>query len=893
MLLYFLGDKMKPIIIFTIAMTLVLWLICPFVYGVAEGDPWDNDKPADSDIYPTSMLSIRNNNDALEAVLGVDLADVRNVNQFDDFEDAISTISTTATRLIISDTQTVAANTTVPSTLSLQIIQGGSLEPASGIVVTVQGALFAGAYTIFGGDGSVDMTAALVTSVLPEWWGAVSDNDATAKTVTTAGIQRAVNGGLTQTAADALGDNFNSPPVEFQEGIYIVEEGVDSTVATPFAIKLAHQTEIIGAGRRKSKIELDDSALLASILYHKNATLLAEYISIRDIRLEGNYADPGPFEFSGTATGGTSATVMTDSGQSWTVDGLIGLIIHNMTDIESSGQHSFGTITDNDATSITVSSLAGGSDDQWEAGDVYVIDGGGDGIHLFNVTHIWIKNVDIRFNQNNGVYLYRPHFAHIRDFQITEASQNGIKLASGDGINFTNVHIDGQNVMSQIAWDSDGSILGDFGASIYIEDGGEITVRGVSNENSRTFIYVEGNAITNIQVENNFTENLRHASLHSDYSNGNISQLIFQNNKFGGRGGVRQYIKEPLNEASVKQVLNTAIGDASSGTGIVILQNSGGWEQNTGPFYYQGQGDMRTKHLDDAIAPVLSFNLPNLIVAGAGTFGNASFVVGINGFKRGDASTNTVGIYTVSLAFSTAAKMEAKLDRIDYGDNELIGSETWNPDNVADGEMVSNDVTVTGAVLGDFAVASFSLDVEDLVLNANVTSSGTVTVTLTNDGIDAGVNLGEGTLRVKAIGFAPELSGDAAAWVNATIDAVYEVSTDDTSSSNATIMTDSGASFTADRLVGMIIFNTTDGSQGLITDNGVTTVTVAELHGGTENDWDSGDAYQIAGAQLNVTNGSFAPDRGIAGNVWWMGSGHFLATTKFPLTILPVEDTVN
>lgn len=77
------------------------------------------------------------------------------------------------------------------------------------------------------------------------------------------------------------------------------------------------------------------------------------------------------------------------------------------------------------------------------------------------------------------------------------------------------------------------------------------------------------------------------------------------------------------------------------------------------------------------------------------------------------------------------------------------GSETWNPGNVVDGEMVSEDVTVTNAVLGDFAMASFSLDISDLVLDANVTADNTVTVTLTNDGIGAGVNLAEGTLRVR------------------------------------------------------------------------------------------------------------------------------------------------
>ncbi len=82
---------------------------------------------------------------------------------------------------------------------------------------------------------------------------------------------------------------------------------------------------------------------------------------------------------------------------------------------------------------------------------------------------------------------------------------------------------------------------------------------------------------------------------------------------------------------------------------------------------------------------------------------------------------------------------------------DLAGSASWTPGSVADGEMVSQDITVSGARLGDFAVASFSLDVEDLVLDANVTSANTITATLTNDGINAGVTLSAGTVYVKVM----------------------------------------------------------------------------------------------------------------------------------------------
>lgn len=65
-----------------------------------------------------------------------------------------------------------------------------------------------------------------------------------------------------------------------------------------------------------------------------------------------------------------------------------------------------------------------------------------------------------------------------------------------------------------------------------------------------------------------------------------------------------------------------------------------------------------------------------------------------------------------------------------------------------------------------------------------------------------------------------------------------------TGSDNASTLTDGSQSFTTNALVNYRIYNTTDGSDGLITANTATTVT-ATLAGGTQNDWDTSDAYII------------------------------------------------
>ena len=78
------------------------------------------------------------------------------------------------------------------------------------------------------------------------------------------------------------------------------------------------------------------------------------------------------------------------------------------------------------------------------------------------------------------------------------------------------------------------------------------------------------------------------------------------------------------------------------------------------------------------------------------------------------------------------------------------GSVAWNPSLIADGNEEAKEVTVPGARLGDFAFASFSTDVTDLILNAQVTAANTVTCILQNS-TGGNITLGASTLRVKVV----------------------------------------------------------------------------------------------------------------------------------------------
>lgn len=80
----------------------------------------------------------------------------------------------------------------------------------------------------------------------------------------------------------------------------------------------------------------------------------------------------------------------------------------------------------------------------------------------------------------------------------------------------------------------------------------------------------------------------------------------------------------------------------------------------------------------------------------------------------------------------------------------VTATKEWDPTNVLAGANTSTTVTVPGAVLGQPAVAGFSLSLQGMHLTAYVSAVETVTVILNN--VTAGaVNLASGTLRVDVL----------------------------------------------------------------------------------------------------------------------------------------------
>lgn len=80
----------------------------------------------------------------------------------------------------------------------------------------------------------------------------------------------------------------------------------------------------------------------------------------------------------------------------------------------------------------------------------------------------------------------------------------------------------------------------------------------------------------------------------------------------------------------------------------------------------------------------------------------------------------------------------------------LTGSATYDPASLAAGATQQTTVTVTGAVVGDFVMVSFSQANTDIQWSGEVTANNTVTVTQGNRGAGA-VDLASGTLKVRVL----------------------------------------------------------------------------------------------------------------------------------------------
>lgn len=135
----------------------------------------------------------------------------------------------------------IASNVTIPSGVTLRVLEGATIKPAAGATLTINGTFDAGLYSVFdlSEGGSVVLGRGAVEYVVPQWWGAVGDG----VTDDTAAIQAAIdaaapNRTTTSWTIERLAVVFVPPGDWLIDGQLILPEGVLLQGAGPYATRL-------------------------------------------------------------------------------------------------------------------------------------------------------------------------------------------------------------------------------------------------------------------------------------------------------------------------------------------------------------------------------------------------------------------------------------------------------------------------------------------------------------------------------------------------------------------------------------------------------------------------------------------------------------------------------
>lgn len=95
---------------------------------------------------------------------------VSDVRAYGTISQAVTAIGTDSATLLIPTPQTVSVSDTIPSNITLKVLQGGVITVSSGQVLTINGGLEAPLNQIFAGSGTVVFQRGSVELAHPEWW---------------------------------------------------------------------------------------------------------------------------------------------------------------------------------------------------------------------------------------------------------------------------------------------------------------------------------------------------------------------------------------------------------------------------------------------------------------------------------------------------------------------------------------------------------------------------------------------------------------------------------------------------------------------------------------------------------------------------------------------------
>lgn len=238
---------------------------------------------------------------------------------------------------------------------------------------------------------------------------------------------------------------------------------------------------------------------------------------------------------------------------------------------------------------------------------------------------------------------------------------------------------------------------------------------------------------------------------------GTTSKAFVDENEFGTNYGAEHVI-------AVGTTSNITIGahNTYEGTKDITLSGTNCVEEKRPVIQRPGNAATNIAALTTFVQLEAVLTAPRIWTFPAASEYNEGDIIAVSDIISGVSATNTLTFTSSGSTFNGAASHvvrypNAKILLVCDGVssfsvfesmNALTGSATFNPASLADAAGETTTVTVTGAVLGDYAEASFSLDLQGITVTAWVSAADTVSVRFQNE--TGGVlDLASGTLRAR------------------------------------------------------------------------------------------------------------------------------------------------
>ncbi len=562
---------------------------------------------------------------------------------------------------------------------------------------------------------------------------------------------------------------------------------------------------------------------------------------------------------SGTHTGDGGVSILTDSTKSWTENELVGLTIFNERD------SSWGTITANTANTVTTT-LAYGYDNDWDNGDTYEVRKAGSATKDCTSQPI----VEVIMDDMNATF--DPYLAPPSWYPYGAPSGNPPE---------------GNAATDWAYWWNSTQEYGDVFRYTEAQDGGNRTATWTPDipQTGTYSVYAwwssHSNRVTAAPYTINYNGGRETVYVNQEENGARWNYLGTYNFTVGESGNVT--LSNDVSGQDGQYVIADAVRFAIEGD-AVLTDSTKNWTEND----LVGLTVFNT--MDLTWGEITANNATNITA----TVGDVGVII----WDSGDRYELVDDVLYTGSTYNTNAGVLIDVKQ-NWSDDELVGQTVYNlDDRGSSGVITGNDyntayVTLSGGIENDWDVnddyripgmqwnyiGEYTFGIGDYVeiSTEGITNHIIVVADVIAFDSDGVINDPDPEIIVQHDDPGVNLTGvtykGIDQWLNASSGGWYVISSH-TGPDNQAVLTDFNRNWAVDELVGLRIKNLRDNCEGVITNNTATTIN-AVRDGGSNFDWDTGEAYWIAESDYRYVLGNLNPYAELknttAGNMQYSG----------------------